>query len=519
MNKKQRAEIDRLYEIALWYKNLRETNNETFMPLFEDEHRYLVLKGGGGSGKSIFAGRKILERVTSEPGHRWLVVRKVAKTLRESCFEQLKNQAYEHYAEHIAYIPRGKGSDMYIRFINGSEIIFAGLDDVEKLKSIYNITGIWIEEASEVLESDFNQLDIRLRTEFPYYLQIIITFNPISIMHWLKRRFFDFDIKDPVEREKAIARTKTHESTYKDNRFLPQEAIQTLEAFKETDEYYYMVYCLGMWGVTGKTVFDRKAVAKRLQEIKQPQKVGLFEYGDNGLKLDDIRWTDDERAGCVRIYAMPEKGVPYVIGADTAGEGSDSFVAQVLDNRTGVQVAQLRGKFDEDVFARQVYCLGIYYNTALIGIETNFSTYPVMELERLRYPKQYVRESIDDYTHKIKQSFGFLTNTKTRPVIIAELIKASRDDITIVNDETTLQEMLTFVRNEETLKPEAEAGAHDDCVMSLAIAHYIRPQQSYIQETAQGAEKKWTASQWEDYENASPAEREMLIKRWGRPQR
>ena len=301
MNKKQRAEIDRLYEIALWYKNLRETNNETFMPLFEDEHRYLVLKGGGGSGKSIFAGRKILERVTSEPGHRWLVVRKVAKTLRESCFEQLKNQAYEHYAEHIAYIPRGKGSDMYIRFINGSEIIFAGLDDVEKLKSIYNITGIWIEEASEVLESDFNQLDIRLRTEFPYYLQIIITFNPISIMHWLKRRFFDFDIKDPVEREKAIARTKTHESTYKDNRFLPQEAIQTLEAFKETDEYYYMVYCLGMWGVTGNTVFDRKAVAKRLQEIKQPQKVGLFEYGDNGLKLDDIRWTDDAGAGCVRI--------------------------------------------------------------------------------------------------------------------------------------------------------------------------------------------------------------------------
>ena len=101
-----------------------------------------------------------------------------------------------------------------------------------------------------------------------------------------------------------------------------------------------------------------------------------------------------------------------------------------------------------------------------------------MELERLRYPKQYIRESIDDYTHKIKQSFGFLTNTKTRPVILAELIKAVRDDITIVNDETTLQEMLTFVRNPETLKPEAELGAHDDCVLSLAIAHYIRPQQS-----------------------------------------
>ena len=152
--------------------------------------------------------------------------------------------------------------------------------------------------------------------------------------------------------------------------------------------------------------------------------------------------------------------------------------------------------------------MGLHYNTAIIGIETNFSTYPVMELERLRYPKQYIRESIDDYTHKIKQSFGFLTNTKTRPVILAELIKAVRDDITIVNDETTLQEMLTFVRNPETLKPEAELGAHDDCVLSLAIAHYIRPQQSYIAQKETVA-RLWTASMWEDYENASPTEREI----------
>lgn len=120
----------------MWFKNLRETNNDTFLPLFWDEHRYLVLKGGGGSGKSIFAGRKILERVTSEPGHRYLVCRKVARTLRESCFEQLKNQAYEFYADQIAYMPRGKGGDMTMRFKNGSEILFAGLDDVEKLKSI-----------------------------------------------------------------------------------------------------------------------------------------------------------------------------------------------------------------------------------------------------------------------------------------------------------------------------------------------------------------------------------------------
>lgn len=509
--------IDELAEIAVWYNNLCATNNKTFMPLFADTHRYLVLKGGGGSGKSIFAGRKVLERASSESGHRFLVCRKVARTIRESCFEQLKEQANEFYSEYVDFIPRGKGGDMYIRFRNGSEILFAGLDDVEKLKSIYDITGIWIEEASELLESDFNQLDIRLRTDFPHYLQIILTFNPISITHWLKKRFFDFDIKDPEERKKAIDRTRTHESTYKDNRFLPHDAVQTLEAFRWTDEYYYQVYCLGMWGVTGKSVFDSKAVTHRLQENIKPKRTGYFTFTDDGLKLSGIEWVDDPD-GFIKIYQEPLNDVPYVIGGDTAGSGSDSFVAQVLDNRTGAQVCKLRHQFDEDVYARQVYCLGMYYNTALVGIETNFSTYPVMELERLRYPKQYVRETIDDFTHRVKHSFGFRTDPKTRPVIISELIKAAREDITIVSDETTLQEMLTFVRGEDW-KPEAEAGAHDDCVMALAIAHYIRPQQSYIAENNAAETKVWTESMREDYENASPEERKMLIKRWGQPRR
>ena len=503
---------------ALWFKRLRETNNDAFLPLFWDEHRYLVLKGGGGSGKSIFAGRKVLERVTTEAGHRYLVCRKVARTLRESCFEQLKNQAYEYYPDEIAYMPRGKGGDMTMRFRNGSEILFAGLDDVEKLKSIYNITGIWIEEASEVLESDFNQLDIRLRTKFNQYLQIILSFNPISVHHWLKKRFFDFDIKDPAERERAMERTRTHESTYKDNRFLEEEAVRTLESFKETDEYYYQVYALGMWGVTGKTVFDAKSIARRLEEKIRPAREGLFQFADDGLRLSGIAWAD-EKDGPVRVFREPEAGVPYVIGADTAGEGSDFFAAHVLDNRTGAQVAVLHGHFDEDVFARQLFCLGMHYNTALIGPEANFSTYPVMELERLGYPNLYVRESVDDYTHKIRHSYGFVTSPKTRPIIIAGLIKAVREDVSIVSDEATLLEMFSFVRNEDTLRPEAEPGGHDDLVMALAIAHHIRPQQSYlVQETpAQGV--KWTADMWEDYENASPEGRKMLIERWGRPKR
>lgn len=487
-------------EIAKWYIRLAETSNKAFMPLFFDEHRFLVLKGGGGSGKSVFAARKLIERAFAEPGHRFLICRKVAKTLRESCWRNILDQLSKYYPGR--YSPNK--SDLTITCDNGSTFLFAGLDDVEKLKSIVDVTGEWIEEASELLEGDLNQLNIRLRGETREYKQIILTFNPISITHWLKLRFFDR--QDPEAR--------VHESTYWDNRFLPEEDRKVLEDFKETDRYYYEVYCLGLWGTTGRTVFDGEAVTKRLLDNVQPVMVGMMAYKDTGLALEEIRFEED-RNGHIKIYKPPEEGVPYVIGADTAGEGSDSNVAQVIDNRTGEQVAVLRQQFDEDLFAKQLFALGIYYNTALIGVETNWSTYPVLTLERLNYPKQYVRETIDNYTHRTKKSFGFETNGKTRPVIIAELVKACREDISIVCDRDTLEEMLTFIRNEK-FRPEAEEGAHDDCVMSLAIAHYIRPQQDYL--TAQERKKrKWTSDMWEDYNNASPREKDELRKLWGDP--
>lgn len=500
---------DKQIETALWWRNLKETNNEKFLPLFFDENRFLVLKGGGGSGKSIVAGRKVLERATSEPGHRALVCRKVAKTIRRSCFEQLKAQAEEYYPEHIAFIPKGENSDMYIKFKNGSIIIFAGLDDVEKLKSIFNLTMIWIEEASELEEGDFNQLDIRLRTDFPYYLQMILTFNPISITHWLKKRFFD----------KPDKRATVHESTYKDNRFLTKEAIETLEAFKERDEYYYMVYCLGQWGVTGKTVFNAKAVAERLAIVQEQKwlRRGFFEYTEDydGIHISNIRWTEDPN-GPVKIYAEPEEGRPYVLGGDAADEGSDWFVGQVLDNITGKQVAVLRHQYDEDTYARQMYCLGKFYNEALEAPEVNYSTYPVKILGKMGYRNLYVRQVEDDFDGKIRHSYGFRTDRLTRPVIISELIRLMRDDLHLINDEDTLLEMLTFVRNEK-LRPEAETGAHDDCIMALAIAYYIRPQQSMQLKVAEGSGRKWSKDQIEDWLKASEKDRRIMEKMWGRP--
>lgn len=483
-----------------WGQRLVERTNDKFVPLYFDEHRYLVLMGGGGSGKSIFAGQKIIERAICESGHRFLVCRKVARTLRQSCFRQLVGQIAEYYPRKKVSVNR---TDLSISFPNGSEIIFSGLDDVEKLKSIYGITGIWIEEASELEESDFNQLDIRLRDKTRYYKQIILSFNPISVSHWLKKRFFD-----SYDERATVSRT-----TYRDNRFLSAEAIKTLENFRETDEYFYTVYCLGQWGVTGKTVFDGKRLTERLSQLSPPEAVGDFAYETcpDGIRIREERWVDDP-GGAVKIYKRPAAGGSYVIGADTAGDGSDYFVAQVLDAKTGEQAAVLRQRYDEDTFAKQLYCLGRYYRDALLCVEANFSTYPIKILGIMGYSRQFVREVEDTYDGTVRHAYGFKTDSLTRPLIIAELVRVMREHPETVNDAVTIEEMLTFVRNEK-LRPEAEPGAHDDCVMALAIAHYCRPQQASADGTASGGTadfSSWPADLIADYQKASPEMRKMI---------
>ena len=164
-----------------------------------------------------------------------------------------------------------------------------------------------------------------------------------------------------------------------------------------------------------------------------------------------------------------------------------------------------------------MYCLGMYYNTALIGVEINYSTYPEKELERLGYPRLYVRERVDTYTGATMQTFGFETTTATRPLIIDNLRSVVRENIELVGDYETLGEMLTFVYD-ENYKPQAQAGEHDDLVMALAIAHQIRGQQSYTVAAAEDeASAEWTDSMWEDWRNADMAGREYLEKLWGNP--
>ncbi len=237
---------------------------------------------------------------------------------------------------------------------------------------------------------------------------------------------------------------------------------------------------------TGACYFYKENIIRRLSTIPKPIKVGYFEYkekvqkdrlGQEYITISDIKWIEDSN-GYIRIYEDVKERNPYVLGGDTAGEGSDYFTGHVIDNITGRQVASLRKQFNEVEYTKQIYCLGKYYNTALVGLETNFSTYPINKLDELKYPKLYVREKEDDYTNKKEKRYGFKTTTITRPLILAELQAIVLNEIDKIVDKDTLEEMLSFIKNDKG-RAEAEQGEHDDLVMGLAITYYIRNEQTF----------------------------------------
>lgn len=249
--------------------------------------------------------------------------------------------------------------------------------------------------------------------------------------------------------------------------------------------------------LSGANVFDVEKILDRLTKIPKPIKVGYFSYDYDdtrpaGQKIFNIKWVND-RNGYIKIYRKPDSPVitKYAIGGDTAGGNAegDFNTGHVLDAKTREQVAVLKNRIDPDLYTKQMYCLGKHYSyrgrerteDALMGIEANFDSFPIRELQRLGYTNQYVREKIDEYTGKTEKRFGFKTTSVTRPAIISFLIGLVREHPELINDRDTLEELLTIIRNEKG-RIEAPEGGHDDQMMGLAIANEICNQVTFVQE-------------------------------------
>jgi len=228
--------------------------NPTYEPYLENTARVQIYYGGSSSGKSVFlAQRDIIDLMKG--GRNFLVCRQVGRTLRGSVVQELTKIITEWGISSLFSINKTDGT---ITCVNGYQIIFAGLDDVEKLKSLTPAKGVFtdirIEEATETDKPTVKQLFKRQRGgDERTPKRLVLSFNPVLKTHWIYNEYFKSIGWADNQKEYKCAGLSILKTTYKDNKFLTSEDIQDLE--NETDEYFKNVYTLGNWGVLGNVIF------------------------------------------------------------------------------------------------------------------------------------------------------------------------------------------------------------------------------------------------------------------------
>lgn len=210
--------------------------NPKFYPmLFDYSNRWEVYKGSAGSGKSHFIAQKILIKSLNDSNRRVLICRRWGTTIRETVWQLMIDTIRFFKIESMCKINK---TERTIVLPNESTLIFFGLDDETKLLSLQDISDIWVEEAFEVPKDIVEQLNLRMRSKRANQ-QIFMSFNPISASHWL----YDFC---EVNQPKSFM---YHQSTFRDNKFLPQSYIEALEDMYRTNPKKAKVFCDGEWGV------------------------------------------------------------------------------------------------------------------------------------------------------------------------------------------------------------------------------------------------------------------------------
>ena len=228
--------------------------NDIYEPHLDNYSRTQIYYGGSSSGKSWFLAQRCVYDVL-KGGRNYLVCRQVARTMRGSVFQQVERVIRE--AGLLSAFQINK-SDMTMTCKNGYQIIFAGLDDVEKIKSIVPavgvLTDVWIEEATETERGDVKDMYKRQRggdEDTPK--RFTMSFNPILQSHWIYDEYFSGVEWSDGQQEHKSDELSILKTTYKDNKFLTKQDIHDLE--NENDKYRYNVYTLGNWGVLGHVIF------------------------------------------------------------------------------------------------------------------------------------------------------------------------------------------------------------------------------------------------------------------------
>ena len=305
-----------------------------------DYKQYLCF-GGYGSSKSYHIGLKIILKLLKEK-RKALVVREVYGTIRDSCFDLFKEILDDLglLADDGTRVSKtkviAKGSPMELVFPNGSRILFKGLDNPQKLKSINGISLIWIEEAAEIKYEAYKELVGRLRDPFNT-LHIILSWNPIDESNWTFKHFFinraeDKVIMNPetVYQNRTVVKGNTyyHHSVPEDNRFLPQSYIDELEDIKNYDIDLYRVAKLGRYGVNGEKVLPQLVRMEQTDVARQVESIGS-DFKFTGM---DFGFEKSYNA-VVRMAVDDDNKILYVY--------DEYYKNKMTDSETAVELAEL----------------------------------------------------------------------------------------------------------------------------------------------------------------------------------
>lgn len=277
--------------------NITVKANPCFKEVDMSRKRYTVMKGSAGSGKSVDTAQNYLLRLMQDKGRNLVCIRKSDITNRDSTYAELTGAAYRMFGDQTDRYWSIKQSPLSLTCrANGNQIIFRGVNDEkqrEKLKSITfqrgKLTDVWIEEATEITQADFEIIDDRLRGELPpgQFYQIRMTFNPVNRNHWIKKVFFD--VPDP--------NVLTHHSTYLDNRFIDTAYHVRMARRKEVDPEGYQIYGLGEWGEVGGLILHNWKVEEISQDLNDYDDIAIGQdFGFNhanallllGIKDDNL---------------------------------------------------------------------------------------------------------------------------------------------------------------------------------------------------------------------------------------
>lgn len=380
-------------------------NKQIFNSLFDYDHFIEVWYGGASSGKSHGVVQKVVLKALKKWPHprKVLWLRKVDRTIKDSIFADVLGCLSDWRLLNLCKVNQ---TNYTITLPNGALFLFKGMQDPERIKSIKGLSDVVMEEASEFTLDDYTQLTLRLREPKHKQRQLFCMFNPVSKLNWTYKQWFADDVE--VDKDRVVI----HQSTYKDNRFLDEANIQTIEDLRRTNPAYYKIYTLGEFATLDKLVFP--AFDKRRLNLASlrhlPSYFGLdFGYSNDETAFMHVKVDEDSKT----IYVVEEyaqhgmlndeiasaiKGMGYAKEVITADAAEPKSIAEI--KRDGIM--RIRpAKKGKDSITQGISFMQQYH---LVVDDRCVKT--IEELENYTYKKdkttgEYTNEPVDAYNHEI----------------------------------------------------------------------------------------------------------------------